>query len=84
MCTECIAALYTNQTSLYVAASYVASFAVNLGTIPTLRQLWFDLPRLKACSSYSLEAVRRRPLEVATVTRTFKLTLKNLSEEVEI
>ena len=72
------------QRQLYAACCYVASCTVDLRTTQTYRQLCFDLPRLKACSSHSLETARRRPCQVATVTRTLKLTLKNLSEEVEI
>ena len=77
VCTDCTAAAVLSMllhSKLYRGSENNSN----------LRQLCFDLPRLKACSSYSLETVRRRPLEVATVTRTLKLTLKYLSEEVEI
>merc|ERR1712015_220116 len=77
VCTDCTAAAVLSMllhSKLYRGSENNSN----------LRQLCFDLPRIKACSSYSLEAVRRRPLEVATVTRTLKLTLKYLSEEVEI
>ena len=72
------------QRQLYAACCYVASCTVDLRTTQTYRQLYFYLPRLKACSSHSLETARRRPCQVATVTRTLKLTLKNLSEVVEV
>ena len=58
--------------------SYVVSWAVVLGSFPVKRQLCFDFPRSKTCSSpliwvlYGLQDVP----EVATVIRTIKLTLK--------
>ena len=53
---------------------------------PETAELRLVRSMLRRCtvSSHSLETVQRRPLEMAIVTRTLKLTLKNLSEEVKI
>ena len=58
--------------------SYVVSWVLALGSFPIKRQLCFDFPRSKTCTSPLTWVlyVRQDAPEVATVMRTIKLTLK--------
>ena len=58
--------------------SHVVSWVLALGSFPIKRQLCFDFPRSKTCTSPLTWVlyVRQDAPEVATVIRTIKLTLK--------
>ena len=71
------------QRQLYSACCYIASCTVDLRTTQTYGS-YVLIFQDKTCSNHSFETVRRCPREVATVSRTLKLTLKNLSEVVEV
>ena len=82
---EPVVILYAKKTELLSSAAkcvqrqctctccYVASCTEDLRTTEHYGS-YVLIFQDKTCSSYSLETVRRRPREVATVTRTLKLT----------
>ena len=82
MCTECIAALYTNQTSQYVAAKLaVLSIWEPFQHYGSYGLIFQDSRHAQATH---LRLYDDAPVRWRQLRGLFKLTLKNLSEEVEI